>query len=919
MRMRWRRSNVGLLGLVPILASSLVTAGDGVNHWKWRQPGGQRPPYTLAHIATLIDASEREIRAGGTIVVKQPDVWGQDRMTAFRRDFDLRIRGELDRFQPVVSAQVARTDNAAVAAAATVRASVTPAGMSSAAPAELPLTQFELPPAAPFVPLKDRFSGLGPQAGSLGIEPSVLLDERKSFLDHGYELLRVNLGDDTSDAAGYGLYLFRLPVSIDPAGPTFKGWGGSLTVTVKHDFGNRFAAETFRSLVVNDLVDLLAPIVGELIRSDGWRGRLKEFEEAAFRYRQSNFAPAQKDRMVCCVQHLKLPISPMRLWKGYYPIASADLTNVFLVESFYRIAAEVQDRLHSDAPRGSEIRALLRQELEVAYDLMLGFDGRRGPLADIGLIEGIVHQIQARHFEGRPGDPPTCLILPGDRTANANPLLVAYHLLMARLPGNTEQRAMGALCWAVAIDAGLLNRQLRNDMWRLGGTRSFVCPENLHELFFYPPVPDPAAEGAFAAYVRSRWPVIAMTLEPAADQQNIADAYQRNRALQLSLTGAFAAGKIGARALESQMRQARYDTNSLTLNRTITAFAHGADTFGWRFYPRYQSPRDEPSTVAALLGVLSGFDPLKSARLEPGQRELTVTVIAPSFLRSVRIETAGNWFKLTDPSVQRLDTAVMLDQGRRVAELRQELAYAAGAAAHRSDDVARLATRIDQLERQLALQTYVLGLPYDPTLGGFELFTQGAISLVPELVGYEGVEGIDPTRPTDLLLMGKHFSLSHTRVVVSGVGIPQEEVEFFSRRAVRVRIPAGVSPTATLATTASATPAYELYLVTPGGSSNRLVIPCVAPVTLPFSQPEGSEFGLRVKPSISALAPAMGDDRSAASPPRLQPPPPRDEASPRASYVAPAKPAPTPRPEMDPSAPTQPSKGEVPIPRPRGN
>src|SRR5258707_980212 len=78
---------------------------------------------------------------------------------------------------------------------------------------------------------------LAPVLGSaaLNLEPTVALDERKRFLDHDYELLRVNLGDDTADAAGYGLYLFRLPVAIDPAGPTCKGWGGLLTVTVRHE------------------------------------------------------------------------------------------------------------------------------------------------------------------------------------------------------------------------------------------------------------------------------------------------------------------------------------------------------------------------------------------------------------------------------------------------------------------------------------------------------------------------------------------------------------------------------------------------------------------------------------------------------------------------------------------------------------
>src|SRR5262249_25318341 len=193
-------------------------------------------------------------------------------------------------------------------------------------------------------------------------------------------------------------------------------------------------------------------------------------------------------------------------WKGYYPIASADLTNVLLVESFYRIAAEVQDRLRTAAPRGSEVRGLLRQELEVAYELMRGHDARNGPLADIPLIESIVEQIQGRRYEGRPGDLPVCL-MPGTlRDPEGSRLGAVHRGLMGRLPGNLEQRALGSLCWAIAIEAGLLNRQVRADMWRLGGTKAYTCPTNLPTLFFYTPVVTPDADFAFREYVKSRWP-----------------------------------------------------------------------------------------------------------------------------------------------------------------------------------------------------------------------------------------------------------------------------------------------------------------------------------------------------------------------------------------------------------------------------
>ena len=71
----------------------------------------------------------------------------------------------------------------------------------------------------------------------------------------------MNLGADNADAAGYGLYLIRMPVSIQPGECTYKGHGASMTVGAKHYFSARFLPETFQVFVTNDLLDVLTPIV----------------------------------------------------------------------------------------------------------------------------------------------------------------------------------------------------------------------------------------------------------------------------------------------------------------------------------------------------------------------------------------------------------------------------------------------------------------------------------------------------------------------------------------------------------------------------------------------------------------------------------------------------------------------------------
>src|SRR4051812_13368960 len=270
---RSRGTRLVSLALISTIAlGGTVARGGSWGLWHHREQG---PPSTMAELGAAIDAVEREIRASGTIVIKQPDVWGQDRRTAFRRDFDLRIRSDLDRFQPVLSAQVARSDLAAVSSeggGGGTLSPTTPSATGAAAGAPPPVVPPPaLPPMAAFAPVTPPTLApvkvLAPGEPGLNLEPSIALDEKKQFLDHAYEPLRVNNGDDTADAAGYGLYLFRMPVSIDPGGPTCKGWGGLVSMTVRHEFGSSFVPETFRSLVVNDLVDLLAPMIVELIRT----------------------------------------------------------------------------------------------------------------------------------------------------------------------------------------------------------------------------------------------------------------------------------------------------------------------------------------------------------------------------------------------------------------------------------------------------------------------------------------------------------------------------------------------------------------------------------------------------------------------------------------------------------------------------
>ena len=265
---------------------ALSTAWAGDWPWKKAKPG---EPNTLEEVARSIDCLEDKILDDGTVVIKKPDVYGQSRMTLYRRDFEKQMYGAITKFNTVLSARLYRSDQAALSSQTNVAAGlasaaskaktttstttnvVTPTVLPAASsggitPAGLAANSIVRPNTIAGELGANPFTFGGTGAGVVGLEPTVYLDELKDYQDHLNQIRRTNMGDDIADSAGYGLYLLRMPVSIQPGECTRKGHGAVLTATLRHDFGPDFLPKTFRNLAINDLVDQLTPIVFELIR-----------------------------------------------------------------------------------------------------------------------------------------------------------------------------------------------------------------------------------------------------------------------------------------------------------------------------------------------------------------------------------------------------------------------------------------------------------------------------------------------------------------------------------------------------------------------------------------------------------------------------------------------------------------------------
>src|SRR5208337_2915518 len=69
-------------------------------------------PLTVSELCKRLDCIAEQLRDDGLVVVKQPDVFSQARLTRFRNDFDNQMSTDLGNFHLVLAARINRLDAA---------------------------------------------------------------------------------------------------------------------------------------------------------------------------------------------------------------------------------------------------------------------------------------------------------------------------------------------------------------------------------------------------------------------------------------------------------------------------------------------------------------------------------------------------------------------------------------------------------------------------------------------------------------------------------------------------------------------------------------------------------------------------------------------------------------------------------------
>lgn len=201
----------------------------------------------IEELAENIDWLEHHIDKYGSVVAKQPDIWGEARLTKHRDEYERILFRELSEFEFKINAANAQSDTAFFAQAIALSNAV------SGSTPDLP----DLPDLSSATKTTANATAIH-GATSIGLEPTIHLDQLSRYVQHLHELRRINEGDDGADSPGYSLNLVRVPVSILPGKLTDKGFGAEVTVTATPVITDDLLPTTFRNLLINDLTDQLA-------------------------------------------------------------------------------------------------------------------------------------------------------------------------------------------------------------------------------------------------------------------------------------------------------------------------------------------------------------------------------------------------------------------------------------------------------------------------------------------------------------------------------------------------------------------------------------------------------------------------------------------------------------------------------------
>lgn len=833
----WALSMGGGCSALPIWSDSALVGG------------GSDAAVSLARAEQMIDALDRTMTTRGTIGVKSPDVWGQDRLAKFRSEYETQMANWLDGgFKGVINASVSRREAQAMGiqfAAGLADPDAKTADLNQESKSLLasfapPAAAAPAPTAAPAAPAPAE-----PMSAAGMLEPTVVLDEHSQYLNHLSQLRRVNAGDDLTDRPGYGLYLVRIPVTLSPGPKSRRGRGAIITVSAKPLMTKETMRYALRTAVVNEAVSGLSQ---SLASGSGERGEQPSAGLGAGTFTLVSFGDAEV-------------------------IQGPENIDFLREQAERQLVRELNNEPHHRSTRISE---WLRGELEAAYPMLeqavadSSVASSDPTAAAVDPLEFMGDLIARRDFRALaaardgPRDPGV-MLASGDSDPSVEGDLAA-----------NRRRTLKILGFTLRVQAAALNTRLKQDIAdQLPG----LSVEELHRVNFFDPEGSEEAFRLFERYVQAKWPLRVYAIEPVIAQQNVADSVGRRSMSALSLVAGGPIGPLLGAGNLSADRRIIEDEAAIRLNPTMVGFGAGESTFGWVFYPRLQTSREPYRNFAsAALQLLGGSLPVgKDQSIEPGQRECTALIVMPNFVPQMEFVTVANWFRTGDANDARGSNIEMAsDLAGRLVEAEEAVNRVRSAGRYRPEELQIAIERLNQLKSLMPTQRLVVRVPFASDHNDARIFCSRGGHLRPSLVAWHG-KPPEAGEESTIFVEGNNFSVHDTHVIAGGK--PAESV-LISRNLMQVTIAKDAEPTPN----AKGVPLLDISVATPNGPSNHLLIRMGS-----SSQPEPSKSDESPPPPpqpVATVGPPKPETAKTADPKVIQAADAKD-AKPEATEPAP--------------------------------
>ena len=926
----------------------------------------------ILEAAKCVTAFEDDLRRKGTISVKTPDVWGDSNLMHSIQESDNELAGSLSKFDESIQAFIANSDQAEVASelAVALGTNLNSAGATqSVTPPENNLINISgaASPFALLTTLGDR-----KPTGKFAIEPTERERQHATYVALNQAIRRRNMGGDNTRKAGYGLYMFRIPVSIIPGEETNEGYSAVASLRAKMIATKADVKYALPRMAIADLVeattqtiydnwdadsrsDVIAKLVAKLESALKKRKRdsgissspdtlaaIKDFkdkhpkltneqiavyrDEINRRLRTETVTIESKTNAVSSLSKQIKSFDPSYPGQGMSIIKAGFRTHVFpyveidqtdqnqLVElqspeEFKNqankiIGVALPAMLKAVDTQGNRLMALdpfdpelsepvpqatasgtfeatgapqlasanfsaqnlgaLREHLKITFKDRVG-KGRpqhhelrkylSKSLSQININLGENNAYDIPNIDGIPA-----IIVEADllvRGLQSDEAGQTWRRQLAEtIPESTDAYRRSA--WLLARQCGLVDLNIKRMMKELElrgeiAKEEVACAESIN---FFSSLHLEESTRLWQLLIEKEFPLEVFTLEPLVEEQNSLDSLSRIREMQFALAYNVAQGGWNAQQKVAMSRQLALETAAIGVNRTMVGFAHGADTFGWYFNPRLQSPdTTQRNNVSTFCQTFARTGPTKAEdrstyRLAPGVRECEVLIAMPSFVSQVAFDVTTNWESLANPGRGKQSYEEMIAQGCKLNDLHACLEKAECGTDCRPGDLERLRSRAEQLEKMLGMQTYNVDVPFQYDLPATELFNQGDKQLVPKVNGFYGLSVLaakdgDKAVTAEFFVTGSNFHPTLTHVIVGGHeshslgGGDDLEVEILSRELIRVRTE--------LKTETLAGSAFEVRVGTPGGMSNPLAIGKKTPAKV---EPSKSDFDWGVQPKL---------------------------------------------------------------------